>query len=156
MLRIWDAVQSWRLEKSSRKLYWCRAGPACLHINVFIPGDESKGCMRVHPPVHSEGFRQPPRCTDVWAFWQELSTDEYDLLDRIVETKNYGDLLAFVLERVSLLLDLYLRSLFLAGYPCRFPGLTALTSLLQTTDCMSSPFACRLASCDQRSLSNDK
>ena len=113
MLRIWDAVQSWRVEKSSRKLYWCRAGPACLHINVFIPGDESKECKQLHPPVHSEGFRQPPRCRDVWAFWQELSTDEYDRLDRIVETKNYGDLLAFVLERVSLLLDHYVRSLFL-------------------------------------------
>ena len=51
----------------------------------------------------------------MWAYWQELSSDEYDQLDRIVDTKNYGDLLAFVLERVSLLLDHFVRGLFLGS-----------------------------------------
>ena len=112
MDRLWEAIQVWREDLVNRKLYWCRAGPACLHLSVFTPGEHHKVCRSKHPPLLSEDYKsidagsadnQNMRfCRHMWGFWEECSAADYRLFERAAETNNKEELLAFVFEQVSL------------------------------------------------------
>ena len=110
MGRLWEAIQAWRENPVERRLYWCRAGPACLHLSVFTSGQHHKVFRSKHPPLPSEDYKSPEAgsatnvrvCYHIWGFREECSAAEYCLFERAAETNNMEELLAVIFEQVSL------------------------------------------------------